>query len=80
MEIPSLTYFDSLMVARKTWPEAESHKLTELGKDFEIKYLTHDALEDSRTCAQIINLAAEKWGVHSIKELLSKCGLTIFKL
>ena len=34
MELPSLTYFDSLLIARKTWPEAESHKLTELGKEF----------------------------------------------
>ena len=77
MELPSLSYFDSLLIARKTWPEAESHKLTELGKNFEIKYLAHDALEDSRTCGQVVNLAAEKWGVASVEELLSKCELEI---
>lgn len=77
MELPSLSYFDSLLIARKTWPEAESHKLTELGKNFEIKYLAHDALEDSRTCGQIVNLAAEKWSVSSVEELLSKCELEI---
>lgn len=77
MEIPSLSYFDSLLIARKTWPEAESHRLTELGKDFEIKYLAHDALEDSRTCGQIVKLAADKWGVNSVDELVKKCELEI---
>ena len=77
MELPSLTYFDSLLIARKTWPESESHKLTELGKNFEIKYLAHDALEDSRTCGKIVNFATEKWSVSSIEELLSKCELEI---
>lgn len=75
MEQPALSYFDSLLIARKTWPEMESHKLTELGKHFEINYLAHDALEDSRTCGLIISKAAEKWDVNSIDELLQKCQL-----
>lgn len=75
MEQPALSYFDSLLIARKTWPEMESHKLTELGKYFEINYLAHDALEDSRTCGLIISKAAEKWDVNSIDELLQKCQL-----
>jgi DNA polymerase-3 subunit epsilon len=74
MEVPMLEYFDSLVIARKTWPELESHKLTQLGKHFGIKYLAHDALEDSRTCGQIINFAAKKWNVESIDELLQACG------
>ena len=60
MELPALTYFDSLLVARKTWPELESHRLTDLGKQFKINYNAHDALEDSRTCGQIIKLSADK--------------------
>lgn len=75
METPKLSFFDSLLIARKTWPEMESHKLTELGKHFEINYLAHDALEDSRTCGLIISKAAEKWDVNSIDELLQKCQL-----
>ena len=77
MEVPSLSYFDSLQIARKTWPEAESHRLTELGKDFGIKYLAHDALEDSRTCGQIVKLASDKLGVNSVDELFKKCELEI---
>ena len=72
---PVLEYFDSLAVAKKTWPELESHRLTELGAHFGIEYLAHDALEDSRTCGQIINLAADKWGAGSVEELLENCGV-----
>lgn len=77
MELPSLTFFDSLLIARKVWPELESHRLTDLGKNFGIQYLAHDALEDSRTCGQIVKLAADKIGVSSVVELVNKCELEI---
>ena len=73
MELPSLKYFDSLIVAKKTWPDLESHRLTALGEYFKIEYLAHDALEDSRTCGQIIKFAADKWGVNCIEELIKSC-------
>lgn len=73
MEIPMLKYFDSLIIAKKTWPELDSHRLTALGEYFNIDYLAHDALEDSRTCGQIIKFTADKWGVNSIEELLKSC-------
>lgn len=77
MEVPKLEYFDSLIVAKKTWPDLESHRLTALGEYFKIEYLAHDALEDSRTCGQIIKFAADKWGVNSIKKLLDCCETKI---
>ena len=77
MELPALTFFDSLLIARKTWPELESHRLTDLGKQLKITYNAHDALEDSRTCGQVIKLAADKWEVNSVEELVEKCGLNI---
>jgi len=80
MELPSIKYFDSLEIAKKTWPEFESHRLTHLGEKFGIKYLAHDALEDSRTCGQVIKLAAEKWEVHSVDTLLSCCNLKLLNI
>ena len=77
MEIPHLEYFDSLEIAKRTWPELSSHKLTELGAHFNIDYLAHDALEDSRTCGQIIKFASEKYNVNSVEELLSACCSSI---
>ena len=75
MPLPKLSYFDSLAVARKTWPELECHQLTFLGEHFGITYNAHDALEDSRTCGKIIALAAEKWVVSDVDALLEKCGI-----
>ena len=80
MEIPKLKYFDSLIIAKKTWPNFASHRLTALGEYFKIDYLAHDALEDSRTCGQIIKYAAEKWEVTSISDLLQKCNQKILTL
>lgn len=77
MEVPKLEYFDSLIVAKKTWPDLESHRLTALGEYFKIEYLAHDALEDSRTCGQIIKFAADKWGENSIKKILDCCDTKI---
>ena len=73
MEVPKLEYFDSLDIARKTWPDFESHSLTFLGEHFGIDYLAHDALEDSRTCGKIVKFSADKWGVSSVDELLKCC-------
>lgn len=77
MELPALEYFDSLRVAQRTWPEFDNHRLPTLGEKFGINYLAHDALEDSRTCGEIVRLAAEKHGVKSVKELLKACKLGV---
>ena len=73
MPLPDFEYFDSLIVARRTWPEMRTHQLTALGKYFGIEYLAHDALEDSRTCGKLIKIAANKWGVNSVEDLLKAC-------
>lgn len=77
MEVPKIEYFDSLIVARKTWPEFETHQLTKLGERFNIEYLAHNALEDSRVCGQIIKIAADKWGANSVEDLLADCKTEI---
>lgn len=80
MELPDIKYFDSLKIARKVWHEFSNHRLTFLGEQFKIKYLAHDALEDSRTCGQIICKAAEKTGCSSVPELLSFLNLELSTL
>ena len=73
MALPQLEYFDSLTIARRTWPEMKNHQLTHLGEVFGIEYLAHDALEDSRVCGKLVKIAADKWGVNSVEELLKAC-------
>jgi DNA polymerase-3 subunit epsilon len=80
MPLPDFEYFDSLIVARRTWPEMKTHQLTVLGKHFGIEYLAHDALEDSRTCGKLIKIAADKWGVTSVEDLLKACRTLSHKM
>ena len=80
LQIKTINYFDSLKVARKTWAELKCHKLTFLGEHFGIKYLAHDALEDSRTCGKIIALATAKHKVQSVCDLLKACNLKMEEL
>ena len=54
--------------------------LTFLGQKFGIEYLAHDALEDSRTCGLIVNLAAQKTGCRTVEELLKKYGLKLERI
>ena len=77
MDVPKLEYFDSLIIARKTWPEFESHQLTKLGERFNIEYLAHDALEDSRVCGQLVKIAADKWEVNSVEDLVKACQTSV---
>ncbi|MBQ0003986.1 MAG: hypothetical protein KBT21_10685 [Treponema sp.] len=80
MELPDIQFFDSLKIAKRTWPDFETHRLTDLGNHFNIKYNAHNALEDSRTCGQIIKLAADEKKAASISQLLSKLNLQMEKL
>ena len=79
-KLPGYNYFCSLQLSKKVWPELEKHALTFLGQKFGIEYLAHDALEDSRTCGLIVNLAAQKTACRSVDELLKKCGLKLERI
>ncbi len=79
-KLPGYNYFCSLQVSKKVWPEYERHALTFLGEKFGIKYLAHDALEDSRTCGLVVELAAKRLGVKTVEELLKNCGLKLEKI
>jgi DNA polymerase-3 subunit epsilon len=69
---PELHYFDTLKLARKTWPGLESHALPALAEYFGIEYAAHNALEDAETCGRIVSLAADTLEVENLQELLHK--------
>jgi DNA polymerase-3 subunit epsilon len=62
-------------LARRTWPELESHALTALAENFGIVYKAHNALDDALTCGKIALLSAEKFGSSHLDELLAAAGL-----
>ena len=71
LEIPSLSYFCTCKLSRRTWPNLRSHALTALARHFGIIYDAHNALDDAVTCGKLVIMSAEKFGSASVKKLLS---------
>jgi DNA polymerase-3 subunit epsilon len=73
--LPHLNYFCTLALARRIWPDLDSHALTFLGETFGISYNAHNALDDAKTCGTITCMAAKKQGSGSLEELLAATGI-----
>lgn len=71
MPLPNIDYVCTLKIARKVWPDFESHRLTFLAEKFGIIYDAHNALDDAETCGKILALAAQKLNC-SIESLLKE--------
>ena len=75
LEIPELEYFCTCSLARRTWPELDSHALTALAKNFGIDYDAHNALDDAMTCGKLVLMSAEKHSSANVAHLLSAAGV-----
>ena len=74
-DIPAFSYFCSCNLARKSWSELDSHKLSFLAEYFCIEYNAHNALDDAETCGKIVLLAAEKYNTTCIDDLLEAVNI-----
>jgi DNA polymerase-3 subunit epsilon len=63
--LPSIRcrWLDTVTIARRTWPELESHRLSRVAQHLGIRFRHHDALEDARTCGRIMAEAIGKTGI-----------------
>jgi DNA polymerase-3 subunit epsilon len=78
LQIPALSYFCTLSLARHTWPKLKSHALTALAKKFGIVYNAHNALDDAHTCGKLVQMASEEFAPgKNIEELLEYMGVEI---
>ncbi|MDR1803090.1 MAG: 3'-5' exonuclease [Treponema sp.] len=75
LEIPALPYFCTCSLARRTWPELESHALTSLAENFGIRYNAHNALDDAMTCGKLVLMSAKKFGSANLAQLLAAAGM-----
>ena len=80
LEVPSLPYFCTCELSRRTWPAFKSHALTAIAGHFNIIYNAHNALDDAMTCGKIVIKASHKLGAGSMKELLSASKMKFFTL
>jgi len=77
LEVPSLPYFCTCSLSRRTWPQFKSHALTALAKNFGIIYNAHNALDDALTCGKLALMSAEKFGCTNIDQLLAITKLRV---
>ena len=81
LPVPELSYFCTCTLARHTWPEFESHSLTDLAEKFKISYNAHNALDDAMTCGKLVQLSADKFGERkNISGLLKAAGMEMRSL
>ncbi|WP_047099959.1 exonuclease domain-containing protein [Sphingomonas sanxanigenens] len=56
-------WLDSVRVAKRAWPELQSHRLNVLTKFLGIRHRHHDALSDARAAGMVILRAIEHTGI-----------------
>jgi DNA polymerase-3 subunit epsilon len=79
LPLPCLSYFCTLKLARHTWPELNSHRLTALGAHFGITYEAHNALADAQVCGDLACRAAHQFGSRNLGELLCAAHIELLR-
>ncbi|WP_346355737.1 3'-5' exonuclease [Azotosporobacter soli] len=72
LPLPQMQHLCTVKLARRVWPGLASYRLSALADQFGIQFCHHNALQDARTCAQIVLLAQQEAGVATLPEL-SRC-------
>lgn len=72
------TWHDSVIMARRAWPELKGnggHGLANLKEALDLRFEHHDAIEDAKAAAQVVLLAEQKTG-KSFQEICAKQSRT----
>ncbi len=72
---PYLEYSCTRLIARRTWPAWTSFALKSIANNLRYEFQHHDALEDSRACANIVFAAAQIAEVESFPQLEQKLSI-----
>lgn len=73
---PHVDFSCTRAIARRTWPGRSGYGLKPLGSWLGIDFRHHDALEDSRCCAQVALAAAATVGAESFSDLEKRLRLS----
>jgi DNA polymerase-3 subunit epsilon len=74
--VPRLDFSCTRLIAQRCWPGHHSYGLAAIAERFDIRFQHHDALEDSRTCAEIALRAANEVQAESFDSLERKLSIT----
>jgi len=73
---PTVSYFCTITIAKRIWPELMSHGLNSLSRHLGFKFKHHDAGEDATACANIMLQACVTVGARTVEELKEKIKIT----
>jgi DNA polymerase III subunit epsilon len=72
---PEMEYLCTATISRQVWPDMENHKLNTLAAHHGIRFQHHNALEDARVAAIVMQKAVEHMEVESIDMFLDRCRI-----
>lgn len=70
--VPYITYFDTLELSRKAFPQLSHHRLNDMCEYLDIDLNHHNALSDSYGCLMIVERLMERTGISDVDALLQK--------
>lgn len=71
IELPSVRYFDTVLLSRRLLPDLEHHRLNDVCDELDIPLNHHEALSDACGALMIVAKAMEMTGLYEIEELVS---------
>ncbi|MGF7013665.1 3'-5' exonuclease [Ornithinibacillus bavariensis] len=77
---PEMEYLCTATISRQVWPDMENHKLNTLAARHGITFQHHNALEDARVAAMVMQKAIEELSVDSLEGFLERCSLVKGKI
>lgn len=80
LDYPGLKYSCTMRMARRIWPYQPSYRLSSIAQMLGITFRHHHALEDAYACAQIATHMANRVRAASLRELVSRLGLSFESL
>lgn len=69
LEIPEFTYFCTVNLSQKAYPELESHRLNRLCEALGVHFNHHQAYDDAYACARVMLRIAEDYSLESFEEI-----------
>lgn len=77
---PEMDYLCTANISKRVWPQLENHRLNTLANHHGIVFQHHNALEDARVAAKVMQKAMETFETDSIDALLQQCNITKGKI
>lgn len=72
MRYPELTYFCSLKMVQKVWPELPSHRLNVVADFLKLRFRHHNAGDDAALCAAAALGVARTLGVRDLSDIAAR--------